>query len=63
MRNFPNYYKYTSLELYINDEVSYTERKTMNILDMLAKVGGLFGALKGAMMIFVSMFSMETINS
>ena len=40
-----------------------TSRKTMNVLDLLAKIGGLFASLKSAVMIFVSMFSLQTINA
>jgi hypothetical protein len=45
------------------DNVKMTSRKTMNVLDLLAKIGGLFASLKSAVMIFVSMFSLQTINA
>jgi len=49
--------------LYVNDGLTITSRKTMNILDALSKVGGLFAGLKAGMLIFVSMFSLPHIDA
>jgi len=49
--------------MYVDENKTVTRRKTMNILDMLSKVGGLFAGLKSGMFIFVSMFSLSHINT
>lgn len=61
--SFPNSYKITSFELYANDSVKNTNRRTRNVLDTLSAVGGLFASLKGALTIFVSIFAPAMMNA
>jgi hypothetical protein len=63
MINFPNDYKIISYELYPNDSVKNTTRKTKNVLDTLSAIGGLFASLKGALTIFVSFFALPMMNA
>jgi hypothetical protein len=45
MTDFPNNYKFTGVEIWLNHDLNFHNRESYNLLDFFGDIGGLFDTL------------------
>ena len=63
MNQYPDYYKFFSLEVNLNEDLKQIDRETYSMLDWLGDIGGLIEALKVFGEVIISSMSMFAFKS